>query len=104
MPEYIEREASCKDCIHYDVCYHIEHYGRETETDKPCKKFKSADVVEVVHGRWVEIQKYDIYECLECGYEWYVHGIAKVHPLENSAHYCPNCGAKMDGERRSDNE
>ena len=49
MAEYIEREATCEDCVHYGVCYHIEHYGREIETDEPCEKFiNDADVVEVV--------------------------------------------------------
>ena len=32
MAEYIE--PTCKECLHYNVCYHIEHYGRETETDE----------------------------------------------------------------------
>lgn len=40
---------TCKDCLHYDVCYHIEHYGRLTETEEPCGGFKNkADFVEVV--------------------------------------------------------
>ena len=40
---------TCKDCIHYDVCYHIEHYGRLIETEEPCGGFKNkADFVEVV--------------------------------------------------------
>lgn len=38
--------ATCKDCIHYDTCYHIEHYGRLGETDEPCGGFKNkADYV-----------------------------------------------------------
>lgn len=48
MAEYIERDKTCEDCVHYGVCYHVEHYGRDIETDEPCEKFKSADVVEVV--------------------------------------------------------
>lgn len=48
MAEHIEREATCEDCVHYGVCYHIEHYGREIETNEPCKSFiNAADVVEV---------------------------------------------------------
>ena len=54
---------------------------------------KAADVVEVKHGRWVmkEIMIKSPYAknayCSEC--------------LEETAfnhNYCPNCGAKMDGE------
>ena len=48
MAEYIECNVTCKNCIHYDVCYHIEHYGRELETDKPCEQFKSSDMVDII--------------------------------------------------------
>ena len=54
----------------------------------------AADAVEVVHGRWVEVPSMaPEYKCSECGqtFEWW-------EPDE--AHYCPNCGAKMDGERK----
>ena len=87
MAEYIE--VTCKNCLHYDVCYHIEHYGREIETDKPCEKFKSADVVEVVHGRWeTRMLGDDVgYNCSACHLtsDW-------------DTPYCPQCGALMDGK------
>ena len=35
-----EKETkSCSDCIHFDVCYKIEHFGRDLETNIPCKEF-----------------------------------------------------------------
>lgn len=94
MAEYIEREAACKDCIHYDVCYHIEHYGRETETDEPCKKFKSADVVEVVRCRDCEkcVKKDNFMYCEEHSDGWGDY-TAYVDPDD----YCSY------GERMSDN-
>lgn len=54
----------------------------------------SADVVEVRHGKWVEI-KGVLHPletdgiCTECGYETGFY---------NSFKFCPNCGARMDGE------
>lgn len=58
----------------------------------------TADVVEVRHGHWIEhTEKPDwleddvevFYNCSECGTShWSI-----------SSPYCPNCGAKMDGER-----
>ena len=98
MAEYIEREASCKDCIHYDVCYHIEHYGRETETDKPCKKFKSDDVVEVVHGEWTNIRDYGDYCLGHCSVCWAPQEAAFPSALKEGFRYCRWCGAKMDGD------
>lgn len=60
--------ATCKECIHYDLCYHIEHYGRLIETDEPCGGFKNkADFVEVVR-------------CGKC--KWYIGGRMQCgHPF-----------------------
>jgi hypothetical protein len=75
----------------------------------------TVDAVEVVHGRWVvddadsgELGAYAAFltvHCSKCGcdysvesgqYGWY---LGDPFPY----HYCPNCGAKMDGERRAQN-
>lgn len=52
------------------------------------------DAVEVVHGRWVYEKTYQgmKYVCSECG----------EIPECFEPNYCPNCGAKMDGERKND--
>lgn len=65
------------------------------------KNTPTADAVEVRHGRWIEhTHKSDwleddvevYYNCSECGTShWSI-----IPP------YCPNCGAKMDGERKDD--
>lgn len=47
-----------------------------------------ADVEPVKHGQWV-YSEFDIPHCSECGNEIMPHLISI---------YCPNCGAKMDGE------
>lgn len=54
---------------------------------------RAADVAPVVHGRWIEDES-GIIICPECkrGYNL----IAKYN------HYCPNCGAKMDGGATDD--
>lgn len=58
------------------------------------KLVDSVDAMPMVHGRWVErmYKTGDIttisYFCSECGGEHYF----------GRANYCPNCGAKMDGD------
>ena len=60
----------------------------------------TVDAVEVVHGEWeiTEDDYYDLVEmkCSVCGesygFEDYEDDIPKNY------HYCPNCGAKMDGD------
>lgn len=58
---------TCNDCIHYDVCYRIEHYGRIIETDKPCGDFKNkADYEEVVRCKDCK-HKVEYCGCIMCG-------------------------------------
>lgn len=47
----------------------------------------------VRHGRWIEHKDYPglAYLCSECGYFTTVR-----------SYFCPYCGTKMDGERRTD--
>ena len=60
------------------------------------------DAVPVVHGEWIETEMgYDDYAwvCTVCGEPWVLNAGT---PSENNMNYCPNCGAKMDGERRTE--
>ena len=50
------------------------------------------DVAPVVHGRWIEQEKYTfgvMYDCSICD--------NRILDTGHSWNYCPNCGAKMDG-------
>ena len=51
----------------------------------------TVDAVEVVHGRWIEYK--DFMECSECHSNWW-YGDNDCYLFD----YCPNCGAKMDGD------
>ena len=60
----------------------------------------TADVVEVVHGVWVEGAEHftnGFYEaeCNKCGTY-----ISWNRGNSGEWNFCPNCGAKMDGERK----
>ena len=55
-------------------------------------KLPKVDAVEVVHGEWIVCGdgEYVPFMCSACGKttSWY---------HKQTANYCPNCGAKMDG-------
>ena len=56
------------------------------------QQMEVVDVAPVVHGRWVEKEKYTfgiMYDCSLCENRILDNG--------HSWNYCPNCGAKMDG-------
>ena len=60
------------------------------------RKVPSADVAEVRHGKWQPCyedwrKQIEGDECSACGFQHYGTNI-RNYP------YCPNCGARMDGE------
>ena len=60
-------------------------YG--TDKVEGIKNLPAADAVEVVHGRWIWDKRFADYVCSEC-HNWDL----------KTPNYCPNCGARMDGE------
>lgn len=101
MAEYIDR-ANLIARIKYYVTHTPEgkgeHYAYSVMLNEVLN-CPAADVVPVVHGKWIRPHwKNSDYccDCSECGgeamhreYQWNKKGI---YPI------CPNCGAKMDGE------
>ena len=98
MTKYIKLEELMKFPIRRN------HYNKEHGNDfvsgiemalEYAKNIPAADVAPVRHGRW-EKQR-GIYSCSECGMTCPYDVQADV--IEYWAcNYCPNCGAKMDGE------
>lgn len=87
--------ATCKSCLHIDVCTVTRRHGGRYLTE--CPRFKDkTKYVEQKHGRWVE--RHDEatgtwhYDCPFCD-----DGYAMKKQDKNPPNYCGNCGAKMDG-------
>lgn len=60
----------------------------------------NGDAVEVVHGHWY-VSEYEYLNCSVCGEEMYTgcNSTKEAQLLkEHWKKFCPNCGAKMDGE------
>ena len=72
----------------------IDLYVRECLNEQP-----TVDAVEVVHGEWVQKEFWPnggTWRCSECGKQiMFQEGT----PITQEIHYCPKCGAKMDGGR-----
>lgn len=91
MAEYIKRE--------YAVDAVLDVYCDTPEIDLSCEKFEAAilkiqaaDVAPVRHGRWgTHSDRPDSLICsvCKCGFDMWKH---------DPHNYCPNCGAKMDGD------
>ena len=76
------------------------------EVYKALNELPTVDAVPVVHGRWIKMtgmmppEYHGHYECSEC--QWHMKGLRNSWTREEELSYCPNCGAKMDGDRRDD--
>lgn len=100
MDEYIDKWSVVNRLIdlenefqHYKPFHGFEHamYRKICEAEIAIGKTPAADVVEVVHGRWIKVGEscgVDILECSECH---------TIHPQDGDT-FCRDCGARMDGD------
>lgn len=94
MAEYIEREAVLE--LGY---WHGEHPdfdnpysdGVDAVDAADIECIPAADVVPVVHGRWLKHYRSGVTVAEGC-----VSSCCDMWN-ERESHYCPHCGAKMDG-------
>ena len=107
--------ASCKDCVHVEVCceknlhvavgMNIIPRFKYKRIEQECKNFKDRSLfVELSHAEWVEDEDMygdPIYRCSNCN-EHFV--LEEGTPTDNCYSYCPNCGAKMDEQALKERE
>ena len=63
-------------------------------TNRFCIKDKRgyhAEYVKARHGKWIPWKYHNGFRCEFCN-----------EPVDNKHNYCPNCGARMDAERREE--
>lgn len=83
--------ATCKDCLHYEVCVRFDRIVDFPVDDGVCLEFEyKTKYVEQKRGRWVRYPHGSGIYCSECK--------RKRRYKDERDNYCPNCGAKMDKE------
>ena len=93
---YIERDELESRIKKHVKCRDADRETLEWAKDECIRQahcMPAADVVEVVHARWEKIHndlRVNKYRCTNC----------KAEKMRDN--YCPNCGAKMDGERKEE--
>lgn len=94
MTEYISREElieALKNDFNRSWCSKLP--GAEDEYNDARRiiyDIQATDVQPVVHAEWV---------CLEAEIGFYSCSKCRHNILRATCNYCPNCGAKMDGEQ-----
>ena len=93
MTEYIEREAALEESVElYYWCGYEDRYGYFVPVDA-IQCIHAADVAPVRHGRWEPGNPI----CPVCGGNKFKDLDADIW-CDWMPDFCPNCGAKMDGE------
>ena len=96
MAEYIRREDYCEE-----NCGKENREGYKTCTNCGMLNVPSADVQPVKRGKWLSTQRTvetgTVY-CSNCAIEYYISALQTVGDCNGIVHYCPNCGARMDGD------
>ena len=103
MSDYIDRAALGIGLCNRDVFENKGYADGWNAAVKILKEAPTADVVEVWHGKWIETQEplgwcdVDCIECSVCHESWIIDEDSSIDDYECMWHYCPHCGAKMDG-------
>lgn len=93
MSRYIDADKAIE--IWKDQDY-IKLSSQETKARIMLDAVPTADVAEVRHGHWEQEQpQYRLYKCSACNKVCFVERWGDKIVLYD---YCPNCGARMDGE------
>ena len=104
------------DLIEYIRCLENNYNVAVSFNESQANYIESLDVSPVVHGRWIIEKRHTVSRnpymddnyhahatCSECNFCIDSSNASFDYPKMNTTNYCPNCGAKMDGERK-DNE
>ena len=85
MANYINQEA----LINKQQEANDKLFAENERLKKLLEEVRAADVAPVRYGWWIA-DDYAYNRCSACGWEW--------DDREYVTPYCPNCGAKMDGD------
>lgn len=100
MAEYIEKHKAVNLLTSLEnefqqfkpfKCFEHAMYRKLCETEIAIGKLPAADVVPVVHGRWIQVDSTKC-RCSHCD----IIALIALYP-HGDKNFCPNCGAKMDG-------
>ena len=101
MTEYIERKIALsirepsKSDRHYQTYNLDDAYGQGWDDALCCiESIPVADVAPIIHGQWEtnsDMPDTLICSVCKCGFDMWKH---------DPHNFCPNCGAKMDKEKR----
>ena len=99
MTDYIEKETAKEAILSWAVCINYPELLNKEDTMHCIDFIPTANVAEVMHGRWEFLGPNRLIKDCMCGTCSACHVRSKY--IVNIA-ICPNCGARMDKEGEHD--
>lgn len=106
MAEYIEREELIEHLAKNIVCLNKDSEDCKEVMLDGIMRFEKSDVEPVKHGEWLNFcGDYSTAECNQCGELYEVSPDEKPNDVylelfKQEYRFCPNCGARMDGDKK----
>ena len=100
MDKYIEY-FSCRDAFYnaiLDILSGDSNNDRANQIIDLFDDLPTADVQPVKRGRWITWDDSGFTKCSCCNSEYYISDLQVVGDSEGFVDFCPNCGARMDGD------
>lgn len=92
MAEYVDKTE-----LYSNICKRVNNPAIRSWLGSIFAETPAADVVPVVHGKWVSVDGDVIFGCSNCENEV---STSWDYDADTMFTYCPCCGAKMDGDER----
>ena len=99
------------DLLKEELAKRMPHFAQRIKATPCFEAIRNAPTVDaepVRRGEWVKMrgmmppEYMGLKECSVCGWHIDPMGRYAFEKQESELHYCPHCGAKMDGERREE--
>lgn len=100
MDKYIEY-FSCRDDFYnaiLDILSGDSNNDRANQIIDLFDDLPTADVQPMKRGRWITWDDSGFTKCSCCNSEYYIADLQTVGDSEGFVNFCPNCGARMDGD------
>lgn len=100
MDKYIEY-FSCRDDFYnaiLDILSGDSNNDRANQIIDLFDDLPTADVQPMKRGRWITWDDSGFTKCSCCNSEYYISDLQVVGDSEGFVDFCPNCGARMDGD------
>jgi hypothetical protein len=103
MSKYIAKQKAISALINEANTHNNPVKRAYTRAAAIIEQITAEDIQPEKHGRWIcneELYYNGMTKCSCCNEEYYTEDIQNLQGDLRTVNYCPNCGARMDGDKK----